>query len=153
MRILESLMGESGKFYLDIAQILQWIRDCKKFSAIHRIEIYPVDSVIRPSNNRGLIFRWLIQPTIYLLTWLINIPLQLSLQLSWILWTTITIYNMSLRLCIQNPVGNGRTRTVFVGGNIRGTKPHYIYQPSLWDSLRLVHGREAPIFHVIRFWR
>ena len=33
---------------------IQRISDSKTYCVIHRIEIYPVDSVIRPSNNRGL---------------------------------------------------------------------------------------------------
>ena len=32
---------------------IQWISDSKTYSVIHWVEIYPVDSVIRPSNNRG----------------------------------------------------------------------------------------------------
>ena len=34
---------------------IQRISDGKTHSVIQRIEIYPVDSVIRPSNNRGQI--------------------------------------------------------------------------------------------------
>ena len=33
---------------------MQRISDSKTYSVIHRIEIYPVESVIRPSNNRDL---------------------------------------------------------------------------------------------------
>ena len=33
---------------------MQRISDSKTYSVIHRIEIYPADSVIRPSNNRDL---------------------------------------------------------------------------------------------------
>ena len=32
----------------------KWISDSKTYCVINRIEIYPVDSVIRPLNNRGL---------------------------------------------------------------------------------------------------
>ena len=32
---------------------IQRISDSKTYSVIHRIEIYPVDNIIRPSNNRG----------------------------------------------------------------------------------------------------
>ena len=33
---------------------IQRISDSKTYCVINRIESYPVDSVIRPSNNRGL---------------------------------------------------------------------------------------------------
>ena len=38
-----------------IMNAIQRISDGKTHSVIQRIEIYPVDSVIRPSNNRGQI--------------------------------------------------------------------------------------------------
>ena len=37
---------------------IQWITVEKTYCAIHRIAIYPVDSVIQPLNNRDLMSNW-----------------------------------------------------------------------------------------------
>ena len=45
-----------GRMTLPKGEIaIQRISDRKTYSAIHQIEIYPVDSVIRPSNDWGLV--------------------------------------------------------------------------------------------------
>ena len=44
-----------GRIMLSNGEIaIQWISDSKMYSIIRRIEIYLVDSVIRPSNNWSL---------------------------------------------------------------------------------------------------
>ena len=43
-----------GRIKLSNGEIaIQWISDCKTYCVIHRIDIYPVDSVVQFSNNRG----------------------------------------------------------------------------------------------------
>ena len=45
-----------GRMTLPKGEIaIQRISDRETYSAIHQIEIYPVDSVIYPSNNQGLV--------------------------------------------------------------------------------------------------